>query len=215
MSFKQSSFSKGQGHLNYAPSRKVFFFVCLTVSLYPHKQFFSCLVTTTGDMAANLNLCFALMAFGCEGSFTYHICCDTEPPYLRSYSRDQWVTSKCRALDGGAITYQFQLFRFDAVGISAAQNHYLPDAKRERYQYATAAAFQQFLNMHWSYSMHTYNRLIDFRQSSLRVIFKVKVTQNLHLLYEKTMLFQEYLKSYWSLRPRSLKVKVNHSIHYD
>jgi hypothetical protein len=47
-------------------------------------------VTITGDGVANLDLCLALTVFSSEGSFTCHTYCDTEPPFLRSYSKDPW-----------------------------------------------------------------------------------------------------------------------------
>jgi hypothetical protein len=49
-------------------------------------------VTITGDGAANLDLCLALMAFSSEGSFTCHTYCDTGPPFLRSYPKDPWFS---------------------------------------------------------------------------------------------------------------------------
>jgi hypothetical protein len=65
-------------------------FVCLNVCFESHEQFFSYLatVTITGDGAANLDLCLALMAFSSEGSFTCHTYCDTGPPFLWSYPKD-------------------------------------------------------------------------------------------------------------------------------
>jgi hypothetical protein len=64
-------------------------FVCLFES---HEQFFSYLatVTITGDRAANLDICLALVAFSSEGSFTCHTYCDTGPPFLRSYPKNPW-----------------------------------------------------------------------------------------------------------------------------
>jgi hypothetical protein len=63
--------------------------------LQPIEQFFSYLhsVTITGDKTAktsNLNLyaCLERMAFGSEDSFSCHTCCDTGPPFLRSYPKD-------------------------------------------------------------------------------------------------------------------------------
>jgi hypothetical protein len=40
-------------------------------------------VTITGDRAANLDLCLALMTFSSEDSFTCHTYCNTGPPFLR------------------------------------------------------------------------------------------------------------------------------------
>ena len=42
--------------------------------------------------AANLDLCLALMAFSSEGSLACHTCCDTGPPFLRSYPKDPWFS---------------------------------------------------------------------------------------------------------------------------
>jgi hypothetical protein len=69
-------------------------FVSLFVCLESHEQFFSYLatVTITGDRAANLDLCLALVAFSCEGSFICHTYCDTRPPFLRSYPKDPWFS---------------------------------------------------------------------------------------------------------------------------
>jgi hypothetical protein len=60
----------------------------------PHDQFFSYLeaVTITGDRAANLDQCLALVTFSSEGSFTLHTYCDTGPPFLRSYLKDPWFS---------------------------------------------------------------------------------------------------------------------------
>ena len=35
--------------------------------------------------AVNLDLCLALMAFGIEGLFTFHTCCDMEPLFKRPH----------------------------------------------------------------------------------------------------------------------------------
>jgi hypothetical protein len=43
------------------------------------------------------------------------------------------LTSECRALGEEAITTYFKRLRFDADGLSRAQTHDLPDAKREHY----------------------------------------------------------------------------------
>jgi hypothetical protein len=53
------------------------FLVCLK----PPEQFFSypAIVTITGDRAANLGLCLALMAFSSEGSFSWHTYYDMGP----------------------------------------------------------------------------------------------------------------------------------------
>jgi hypothetical protein len=65
-------------------------FVCLFVCFESHEQFFSCLatVTTTGDRAANLDLCLALMVFSSKG----HTYCDSGPPFLKSYPKDPWFS---------------------------------------------------------------------------------------------------------------------------
>jgi hypothetical protein len=57
-------------------------FVCL---FYSPEQFFSYLaaVNITGDRAANLNLCLALMALSSKGSFSCHTFCDTGPRFVR------------------------------------------------------------------------------------------------------------------------------------
>jgi hypothetical protein len=53
-------------------------------------KFFSYLavVTISYDMAANLDICLALMAFSSEGSFRYHTYCGTGSPFLRSCPKD-------------------------------------------------------------------------------------------------------------------------------
>jgi hypothetical protein len=35
-------------------------------------------------------MCIALMAFSCDGSFTYHTSCDIEPWFIRSHPKDQY-----------------------------------------------------------------------------------------------------------------------------
>jgi hypothetical protein len=62
----------------------------------PPEQFFSypAAVTITGVRAANLDLCFALMAFSSEGSFSCHTYCDTGPRFIPSHPKDrqpQWI----------------------------------------------------------------------------------------------------------------------------
>jgi hypothetical protein len=65
-------------------------FVCLFDYLQPPEQFFSypAAVTITGDGAANLDLCLALMGFSSEGSFSCHTYCDTLPRFIRSHPKD-------------------------------------------------------------------------------------------------------------------------------
>jgi hypothetical protein len=117
-----------------------FFFVCLFVRFQLHEQFFSNLatVTITDDREANLDFCLALTAFRSEGSLTCHTCCDTGPPFLRSYSI---LTPECRAVGDGAITTYFKRLRFDAAGTSGAQTHDFLDAKREYYHLATTTGY--------------------------------------------------------------------------
>jgi hypothetical protein len=70
----------------------VYLLLILFVCFESHEQFFSYLATVTiaGDRAAYFDLCLALTAFSSEGSFTCHAYCDTGPPFLRSYPKDQW-----------------------------------------------------------------------------------------------------------------------------
>ena len=65
----------------------MFCFVCLSLQ----EQFFGFLaaVANTGDRAAKLDLCLALMTFSSEGSFTYHTCCDTGLRFILSHLKDQ------------------------------------------------------------------------------------------------------------------------------
>jgi hypothetical protein len=55
----------------------------------PPEQFFSypAVVTITGDRAANLGLCLALIAFSYEGSFSCH--CDMGPQFIWSHLKDR------------------------------------------------------------------------------------------------------------------------------
>jgi hypothetical protein len=66
-------------------------FFLLLVCLQLHEQFFSYLAadTITGDRAANLDLCLALMAFSSEGSFTCHTYCATGPRFIRCHPKDR------------------------------------------------------------------------------------------------------------------------------
>ena len=61
---------------------------CLFVYSLP-EQFFSypAAVAITGDGAANLDLCLALMAFSSEGSFSCHTYCDTGPRFMLSHPK--------------------------------------------------------------------------------------------------------------------------------
>jgi hypothetical protein len=45
--------------------------------------------TITGDRAANLDPCLALLAFSSEGSFSCHTYCDTGPRFIRSHLKDR------------------------------------------------------------------------------------------------------------------------------
>jgi hypothetical protein len=60
----------------------IFGYICLL----PPQQFFSypVAIAISGDSAANLNLCLAIMAVSSEGSFTCLICCD----FIRCHSKD-------------------------------------------------------------------------------------------------------------------------------
>jgi hypothetical protein len=67
---------------------------CLFVYLFVYGHlsiFFSypAAVTITGDGAANLDLCLALMAFSNEGSFSCHTYCDTGPRFIWSHTKDR------------------------------------------------------------------------------------------------------------------------------
>jgi hypothetical protein len=63
---------------------------CLFDCFEPHGQIFIYLtaVTIASDRAVNLDLCLILTAFRSEGTFRYHIYCDTGPQFLRSYPKD-------------------------------------------------------------------------------------------------------------------------------
>jgi hypothetical protein len=65
------------------------------VYLQLHEQFFSYLaaVTITGDRAAYLDPCLALMAFSSGGSFTYHTCCDTGLQFILCHPKDRQLPS--------------------------------------------------------------------------------------------------------------------------
>jgi hypothetical protein len=58
---------------------------------HSHEQFFSyqAAVIITIDMAANLDLCLALMAISIEGSFTCNIYCYMGPQFIRCHSKDR------------------------------------------------------------------------------------------------------------------------------
>jgi hypothetical protein len=107
------------------------FFVCFE----SHEQFFSYLaaVTITGDRAANLDLCLALMAFSSEGSYVPHLLRQRTSVVKVIFERPTILTSECRALDEGAITTYFKRLRFDAADPSGARTHDIPDAKRDHY----------------------------------------------------------------------------------
>jgi hypothetical protein len=55
------------------------------------EQFFSypTAVTITGDWAANLDVCLALMPLSSEGSFTCHTYCDKGSQFIRSHPKDR------------------------------------------------------------------------------------------------------------------------------
>jgi hypothetical protein len=74
--------------IHVSPDVQYILFVCFE----SHEQFFIYLATATitCDKAANLDLCLALTAFSSEGSFTSHTYCNTGPPCLRSYPKEQW-----------------------------------------------------------------------------------------------------------------------------
>jgi hypothetical protein len=66
----------------------------LLVCLKPCEQFLSYVaaVTISGDNAANLDLCLALVAFNSDplkGTFTFHTFCDMECRFIRSHPKDQ------------------------------------------------------------------------------------------------------------------------------
>jgi hypothetical protein len=65
--------------------------VCLFVCIDLSEQVFSypAAVTITGDRTANSNLCFALMAFSSEGSFSCYTYCDAGPWFIRSNAKDR------------------------------------------------------------------------------------------------------------------------------
>jgi hypothetical protein len=74
-------------------------FECLLVNSHLNEFFsYPAAVTITGDRAAKLDLCLALVAFSSEGSFTCHTCCDMGPMFLRSFERPVILTSKRPAL---------------------------------------------------------------------------------------------------------------------
>ena len=57
--------------------------------VYSHLSNFSA-IAITGDRAANLDLCLALMAFSSEGSFSCYTCCHTGPRFIRSRPKDMY-----------------------------------------------------------------------------------------------------------------------------
>jgi hypothetical protein len=63
-------------------------FVCLFIAAWAIFSY-PVAVTITGDGAANLDLCLALMAFSSEGSFSCHTYCDTGPRFIRSHLKDR------------------------------------------------------------------------------------------------------------------------------
>jgi hypothetical protein len=64
---------------------------CLFVTLFVYSRLSSypAAVTITGNRAANLHLCLALMVFSSEGSFSCHTYCDTGPRFIRSHPKDR------------------------------------------------------------------------------------------------------------------------------
>jgi hypothetical protein len=108
-----------------------------------HDKCFSYLaaVAITSDRAANFNLCLyiALVAFGSEGSFICQTCCDTGPPFIRSYPKDLLNAEFQRRSNH----YLLQRLRFDAAGRSRTQTHDLPNMRQEVCHWATTTGIKE------------------------------------------------------------------------
>jgi hypothetical protein len=70
----------------------VFISDLFSLFVYSRLNIFFCYlatVTITGDRAANLDLCLALMAFSSEGSFLCHTYCHKGPQYIQSHPKNR------------------------------------------------------------------------------------------------------------------------------